>query len=438
MYKRQIHNPWKLEGAHGRIEKLRKGVAKLEFFIEGNNINLTTAQAKVELVNHHFNFGVSMTQVGPYAGTKYHKMYRDRVTELFNFVTLGFYWAARDERRNLSRYTLRMREKVNWAEKNNLKIKGHPLLWHESLPKWVTDFEDLEDLEKIIYRRIKDLILTYPEIDYWDVYNEPVAPFKSHVENNGVSRWIKDKGGIYHAMQELYTFVNKIDSTKVYSNNHFNPKDEEFLKLNEYFIDNNFGYSAIGMQAHMQTHKNVYSEHQLWDLLNTYEPLGKNIQFTEITVTSSSLFNDWQDHQVFLTKRKEASKNGKNLTLPSLAIKEKYQAAYLKDLYTLLFSHPSVSSITMWNFSDRNAWRGHAGGILDKEMQPKEAFYTLEKLIKETWSTKIISNFNFNDGIIFSGFYGTYKGTLNIGGKNYNFKFEHKPKSEEPIIIKIN
>ena len=43
----------------------------------------------------------------------------------------------------------------------------------------------------------------------------------------------------------------------------------------------------------------------------------------------------------------------------------------------------------MWNLTDRNAWRGHAGGILDQELQPKKAFYTLKTLIKETWTTKI-------------------------------------------------
>ena len=37
--------------------------------------------------------------------------------------------------------------------------------------------------------------------------------------------------------------------------------------------------------------------------------LGKNIQFTEITVTSSKRFKNWKDHQVFLKKRDKKARH---------------------------------------------------------------------------------------------------------------------------------
>ena len=99
-------------------------------------------------------------------------------------------------------------------------------------------------------------------------------------------------------MLELYDFVNQIDSSKIYTNNHYNPKDPEFFKLNEFFIAKGVGYQAIGMQAHMQTQDNVLDEQELIDLIHSFDS-GKDIQFTEVTVTSSKLFKDWKDHQVF-------------------------------------------------------------------------------------------------------------------------------------------
>ena len=72
------------------------------------------------------------------------------------------------------------------------------------------------------------------------------------------------------------------------------------------------------MQAHIQTQDNVFEEKELKDLIDSFGPLGKDIQFTEITVTSSKLFKDWRDHQVFLKKRDESRRKGKQLTLPSL------------------------------------------------------------------------------------------------------------------------
>ena len=430
-----VHIPWRLEGANERIDKYRKGKAKLLLVL--NDQKTESANLKLELANHAFNFGVSMTQEGAFEGTAYQDMYRQRVSEVFNFVTLGFYWGARDEKRDLSGFNKTMDDKISWAVRNKLKIKGHPLLWHESLPKWVINNNDPEDFEKIIYIRIKDLILSYPEIKYWDVYNEAVAPFKEHVTPSGVTRWIKYKGGIYPAMLELYNFVNQIDSSKVYTNNHYHPKDPEFFKLNEFFIEKGVGYQAIGMQAHMQTQDNVFEEQELIDLIDSFVPLGKDIQFTEVTVTSSKLFKDWKDHQVFLNKRKESRRKGKQLTLPSLEERENYQAAYIKDFYTLLFSQPSVSSVTMWNLTDRNAWRGHAGGILDQELQPKKAFYTLKTLIKETWTTTIKEDINLNEEFHFTGFYGQYEGTVSVGNKRYKFSFDHKKENEGVIKIKL-
>lgn len=428
-----VHTPWELDGAEERIKKIRKGTAQLVFLMDGMP-SQDSASIDIELVNHEFSFGVSMTQEGAFNNGD-QNTYRNRVKELFNFVTLGFYWSARDEKKDLTRYKRKMRQKVQWAVANDIKIKGHPLLWHESLPKWVVDFQDPVALEKIIFKRMQDLLLDYPEIQYWDVYNEAVAPFKNHVTPSGVTRWITYKGGIYPAMLELYAFANKTAPNKIYTNNHYHPTDPEFLKLNEFFVEQNVGYQAIGMQAHMQTHDNVLEEQELWDLISTFTPLGKDIQFTEVTVTSSKLFNNWKDHGVFLDERKAAQKKGIKMNLPSLDHKEVFQSAYIKDFYTLLFSHPSVSSITMWNLTDRNAWRGHAAGILDSDLKPKKAFYTLKKLIKDTWSTKLMTEFSIDKGFAFSGFYGKYNGTVTVDDKIYNLSFNHTKKNTEPIML---
>jgi GH35 family endo-1,4-beta-xylanase len=431
-----VHTPWQLDGADERIEKIRKGTVQLAFVLDGKPLE-DKAHVDLELVSHAFSFGVSMTQASSLSN-KEQAVYQNRVKELFNFVTLGFYWAARDEKNDLTGYKRMMRQKVDWAVANDIKIKGHPLLWHESLPQWVIDYQDPVALEKIIFKRIQDLLLDYPEIQYWDVYNEAIAPFKNHVTPSGVTRWITHKGGIYPAMLELYAFANKTAPNKIYTNNHYHPTDPEFLKLNEYFIEKKVGYQAIGMQAHMQTHDNVFEEQELWDLVSTFTPLGKDIQFTEVTVTSSKLFNNWKDHGVFLEERKAVRKKGKKMNLPSIKQKEIFQAAYIKDFYTLLFSHPSVSSITMWNLTDKNAWRGHAAGILDEDMQPKKAFFTLKKLIKDTWSTKLKTEFIANDGLSFSGFYGKYKGTISIGGKTYKVDFLHAKGNTEPVVLDLS
>lgn len=438
------HTPWKLEGANERIEKYRKGTAKIEFYKEGKKIN-TNGVINLKLINHEFKFGVSMTQSrglmqrGESFESPDFIFYKEKVKEIFNFITIGMYWYALDDTRINFEKDMRnyISHVIEWGLKNDLEIKGHPLLWHESNPKWVENNKNPKKLEKEIYRRIKSLIEDYPEIKYWDVYNEAVAAFKNHVKPNGVSRWIEYNGGTEKTIVDLYSFVNDVNPEKIYTNNHYNPNDPDFFDLNKFMIDNNVKFDAIGMQAHMQTRSSTLSENELWNLMESFKPLGKKIQFTELSVTSSVKFNDWKDHQEFLKKRSEARKIGKEMNLPSLKKLENYQSAYISDFYTLVFSHPSVTSLTYWNLFDKNAWRGHASGLVDSQNNEKKAFYTLKKLIKEKWNTNISeTKIDLRNPFKFKGFYGTYSGKLKIYNKIYDFTFMHKKNSSE--IIKIN
>ena len=50
--------------------------------------------------------------------------------------------------------------------------KGHPLMY-QVLPEWIKDSErSVQKIDKDIKRHVKNLILSYPQIDHWDLYNE--------------------------------------------------------------------------------------------------------------------------------------------------------------------------------------------------------------------------------------------------------------------------
>jgi GH35 family endo-1,4-beta-xylanase len=429
------HESWQLDGANNRIEKYRKGDLILNFNID-KSIKNKTGKLKLKLKNHDFKFGVSFTQLRRFWGTKYADKYLQQVKRVFNYATVGMYWALTDERNNSGKMEKFYDDVLFWADKNNIRIKGHPLMWHEAMPDWIRSYKNLDELDMLIKNHMKRLIETYPQINDWDVYNEPIGPFKPHIPPSSIRDWINYKGGIYPAMVEIYNYVNSVSSSKNYSNNHYHAKDPEFFKINKFFIDQGLNYSSIGMQAHMQSEDNVMSEEQLWNQIEDYAILGKNIQFTEITVTSSKRFKNWKDHQVFLKKRDSIIKNGGEYDLPSLPSFEDFQSDYLKDFYTLAFSHPSVSSITIWNLTDQNAWRGHAGGVLFKDLTEKKSFLTLENLIKNRWSTKITKELNLNNEFSFRGFYGLYECELDIDGKVHKFEFNFN-KEDKVVMIDI-
>ena len=429
-----VHKKWELSGADERIQQNRKGDVVLEFILDDKINKRSKSSIELDLKNHDFKFGVSFTQLRRFWGQDYGDLYLERFKEVFNYATIGMYWQLTDERSNSKFMDNYYKGILEWTKKNDIRVKGHPLMWHEAMPNWVRNYKNIDELDGIIKAHMKRLIDSYPQINDWDVYNEPIGPFKPHIPPSSITKWIKQKGGIYPAMVEIYEYVNSVNPNKNYSNNHYHAKDPEFFKINEFFIEKDLNFSSIGMQAHMQSNDNVMSEEQLWNQIEDYAVLGKNIQFTEITVTSSERFKNWKDHQVFLAKRDEVIAQGGELDLESKPEYEEYQSEYLKDFYTLAFSHPSVTSITFWNMTDKNAWRGHAGGLLFKDLKPKKAFNTLKYLVKEKWNTQINKNIDSNV-FKFNGFYGKYQGKIIVRNKEYDFEFYHSKSNKDPIKI---
>ena len=84
-----VHTPWQLEGANERIENIRKGKVQLAFVLDGKPLK-DKASIDLELVRHEFSFGVSLTQASSLS-KKAQTQYRNRVKELFNFVTCLLY-----------------------------------------------------------------------------------------------------------------------------------------------------------------------------------------------------------------------------------------------------------------------------------------------------------------------------------------------------------
>ena len=89
------HIPWKLKGANERIEKYRKGKVNLEFKTD-EELKDRQATVNIQLTDHDFKFGVSFTQLRRFWGTKYADKYLQQVKRVFNYATVGMYWALTD------------------------------------------------------------------------------------------------------------------------------------------------------------------------------------------------------------------------------------------------------------------------------------------------------------------------------------------------------
>ena len=140
------HKQWKLEGADQRISEIRKGDLNLEFITDLKIDENSNSSINLKLVNHDFKFGVSFTQLRRFWGQDYGDLYLKRFKEVFNYATIGMYWQLTDERSNSKFMDNYYKGILDWSEKNDIRLKGHPLMWHEAMPNWVRNFKNIEEL----------------------------------------------------------------------------------------------------------------------------------------------------------------------------------------------------------------------------------------------------------------------------------------------------
>ena len=154
-----------------------------------------------------------------------------------------------------------------------------------------------------------------------------------------------------------------------------------------------------------------YNPKYVYDVLDTFGTLNKDIQLSEVTIASYSF--EKEDMEM--------------------------QAENLKKMYRIWFSHKNVSSIIYWNMADGYTYNPNgpgvldmttgenkfAGGLLMPDLSEKPAFAALRDLVKNEWYTEgdfgCISGTNY---ATFRGFKGDYELTFIHNGKEYKKTFK--------------
>ncbi len=272
---------------------------------------------------------------------------------------------------------------VAFAQKNNRKIRGHNLCWHNQAPRWIFTNAAGDTVNKeVLLQRLKDHITTVVnrykgKIYAWDVVNEAISDKPDEYLRN--SPWLRICGEDFIAKAFEYAHAADPDALLFYNDyNEINPvKREKIFKLIKTLKEKGIPIHGIGLQGHWAI--NEPSEDELNKTLKRFSELGLKIQITELDI---SVYN--KEHN-----SREAKPEDQNTEFTPE--KEMKQIEMYKRCFTLFEKYKkTISGVTFWNISDRSSWldnfpvRGRKDYplLFDKNGKPKQAFWEVVNTVK--------------------------------------------------------
>ncbi len=404
-----------------RIEKNRKRTIKLQFDPPQNVQLANDASVEVNLKQHAFLFGANLFAFGQY-GSEAEAIYRRRFEEAMNFATLPYYWHSYQPSPGRSDEP-RVRAAAQWCKQRGIVTKGHPVVWNME-PKWIAKLPRQQRMD-LFWGRIPDLIGGYSgSVDIWDVVNESTEGIKYAKQRSATALLdVYTTMGTVGVVDRAFEEARKANSTATLILNDYDTS-EAYEKQIQAALDRGAQIDVIGIQAHM--HQGFWGVEELWSVCERFSKFKKPIHFTEVTILSGAKMRtikaDWTTHRT----------NWRSTTSG-----EKRQAREVSEMYHVLFSHPSVEAITWWDMSDRDAWLGAPGGLLRRDLEPKEAYYVIKDLVKKGWNTNVSTTLNGSHTVEMRGFFGTYDVKIQSGQKQYRGHFEIKRDGSAIVPVKL-
>lgn len=239
---------------------------------------------------------------------------------------------------------------MQFAERNDMSVRGHPLVWHRSLPVWVQETAEA-DREVHMREFITRVMNRYGDrIELWDVINEPMNDADGNMRE---SLWYQAMGESY--IDIAFAQARELDPAATLVLNEFDigfagPKFDGFLALVDRMLERNVPVDAIGFQMHVFSSFNQFDE--LAANMAAMAERGLDVQITEFDVGMAQ---------------------GGTVT---------DQAAVYAGVVDVCQAQPRCTVLQTWGFTDRYSFRTFSEPLyLDRDHQVKPAYQTLQEAL---------------------------------------------------------
>ncbi|WP_345800106.1 endo-1,4-beta-xylanase [Microbacterium sp. AZCO] len=339
--------------------------------------------------------------------------------ELFNTVTLPFYWRGYEPSPGVTDRQ-RLKATAQYFVDHGVTVKGHPLVWHTLAPQWLMPL-DPDEVERVVRERITREVTDFAGlIDLWDAINEAVILPVFTAEENAITRLADVRGRV--AMVRLAFETARAANPRarlVLNDFDLSPAYEALI---EECLAAGIPIDAIGLQTHM--HQGFRGEEYLSEKIERFARFGLPLQMTETTLVSGDIMpphiEDLNDYVVD--------------SWPSTDEGEARQAEEIVRHYRTVLAHTAVESLTYWGLTDAGAWLGAPSGLLRADGSPKPSFEALHRLIRGEWWHPARSLRTDADGNVrVRGFAGRYSARTSSGAGTFEV-----PRGGGPVQVVLS
>lgn len=264
---------------------------------------------------------------------------------------------------------------VDFAVKNNLKLRGHTLCWHNQTPNWFfTDAEGKAVSKEVLLARLKqhifDVVGRYKgKIYAWDVVNEAVPDGGEEIYRN--SKFYEIIGEEY--IEKAFEYAHAADPNALLFYNDYNTenpsKRARIYALVKKLLDKKVPIHGVGLQGHWSIYEPTAGE--LEESITKFGGLGLQVQITELDVSVYP-----KEHA--RRERNESDKSEFTMEMNT------QQAAHYKMLFEVFRKHKNIlTGVTFWNLTDKRSWldnfpvsgRKDYPLLFDQNGKAKQAFW---------------------------------------------------------------
>jgi endo-1,4-beta-xylanase len=268
---------------------------------------------------------------------------------------------------------------LNFAETHGMLLRGHTLLWHESLPSWFKNTVTADNVKHFLETHIKTVVGRYAgKMHSWDVVNEAINLDDGRDDGWRKTPWLELLGTDYidyafrlaHAADPQAMLVYN-DFGMNYDTSEDEAKRTAVLKLLKTLKSKGTPIHALGIQGHLSGSATRFNPTKLREFLREVANLGLKIMITELDVTDKELPSD-------------------------VKVRDRMVASALEDYLSVVLEEKAVTALLTWGLSDKYTWLSEfeprQDGIpvrpllLDENMNRKLAWNALARSFDQTFS----------------------------------------------------